>query len=475
MSTLFDLPFEEPPPEPSSEPAPDARRRVLTVSELTATVRELLEQRFVAVWVDGEISNYRPWRTGHAYFTLKDEGAQLKAVMFRSAVRYLTFTPEDGLKVIVRGRVTVYEPKGEYQIVCEHMEPRGLGSLQLAYDQLRERLDREGLFDAARKRPLPALPRKIGVVTSLDGAAVRDVVQVIRRRYSNAHVVIRPARVQGEGAAGEIADGLRAIARVPDVDVVIVARGGGSMEDLWAFNEEVVARAIAACPVPVIAGVGHETDTTIADFVADLRAPTPSAAAELVVARKREFGDRIGRLRGRLTSAMRGHVDRSRDRVHRLASRPAFAGWPARLALRGRHAAELTHELRRVGRAAVSRRERQHRDLRMRLERADLRRRFAQLDGRVHQADAHLAAVMRATRQRHETRLRTLAGRLGNLSPLAVLARGYALCWDASRTTLVRDAGTLATGDTVRVTLRRGEITCEVTDRSHAPSAPGDR
>ena len=334
MSTLFDLPFEDEDEDQTPATTPDAeapaveRRRIQTVSEITALVQDVLEGRFPEVWVDGEISNCRPWRTGHVYFTLKDERAQLKAVMFRSAVRYLKFTPEDGLKVIVRGRITVYEPKGEYQIVCEHMEPRGLGALQLAYDQLRQRLEHEGLFDASRKQELPALPRKIGVVTSLNGAAVRDVVQVIRHRYANAHVIVRPTRVQGEGAALEIAAGLQAIGRVSGVDVAILARGGGSMEDLWAFNDEGVARAIAACPVPVIAGIGHETDTTIADFVADLRAPTPSAAAELVVARKREFGDRITRLRDRLTAATRSGLERSRV-ARAPRDQPAGDGWLA--------------------------------------------------------------------------------------------------------------------------------------------------
>src|SRR3990170_5310628 len=264
-------------------------RRVLTVSQLTSEIRAVLESTLGEIWVEGEISNCRLWNTGHLYFTMKDGGSQIRAVMFRSAVRSLKFKPEDGLHVVARGRVSVYEPKGEYQLVCDQMEPRGLGALQLAFEQLKKRLQAEGLFDAARKRPLPALPRKIGVVTSLDGAAIRDIINVLRRRYANAHLVIRPTRVQGEGAALEIARALKAIGRVPGVDVVIVGRGGGSIEDLWAFNEEVVARAIALMPVPVISAVGHETDVTIADFVADLRAPTPSAAAEIVVKAKEEF------------------------------------------------------------------------------------------------------------------------------------------------------------------------------------------
>ena len=356
MSDIFDLPFDdEPPPparaepRPAAAPAPITGRRVLSVTELTVQVRELLETEFTEIWVEGELSNCRLWNTGHLYFTLKDGAAQIKAVMFRTAVRYLKFKPADGLRVVARGRVSVYEPKGEYQLVCEHMEPQGLGALQLAFDQLKQRLQTEGLFDSARKRPLPALPRKIGIVTSLDGAAIRDIINILRRRYANAHLVIRPTRVQGDGAALEIAAGLRAIARVPGVDVIIVGRGGGSIEDLWAFNEETVARAIADAPVPVISAVGHETDTTIADFVADLRAPTPSAAAELVVAAKDEFSARIDRLRDRLGAAARGRVQDLRVQV--ANSRHVFARIPGRLAMRGRHAAELSHALARVMRA----------------------------------------------------------------------------------------------------------------------------
>ena len=304
MSSPFDLPFDDPTaeaPEPERQDSRGARepragaegarqssRRVLTVSELTARVRTVLEEGFYEVWVEGELSSCRVWNTGHLYFTLKDPAAQIRGVMFRSALRALRFTPKDGLRVVARGRLSVYDPKGEYQIVCEHLEPAGLGARQLAFEQLKTRLAAEGLFAAARKRALPALPRKIGVVTSLDGAAVRDIVQILRRRYANAHIVIRPTRVQGEDAALDIARGVRAVSSVPGVDVVIVGRGGGASEDLWAFNSEVVARAIAGCRVPTISAVGHETDVTIADFVADLRAPTPSAAAELVVARKDE-------------------------------------------------------------------------------------------------------------------------------------------------------------------------------------------
>src|SRR3989440_7166717 len=308
MSDLFDQLFEED-DEPQPEPAaPAPVRRVLTVTDLTIKIRDLLETELFEVWVEGELSNCRVWNTGHLYFTLKDDRSQLRGFMFKTAVRYLKFKPTDGTRVVARGKISVYEPKGEYQLVCEHLEPQGLGALQLAFEQLKKRLQQEGLFDPARKRALPVLPRKIGIVTSLDGAAIRDIVKVLRRRYANAHLVICPARVQGDDAVPDIARALRQIGRVEGVDVVIVGRGGGSIEDLWAFNEEAVARAIARVPVPVISAVGHETDVTIADFVADLRAPTPSAAAELVVAAKDEFCSRIDRLGDRLRASALARV-----------------------------------------------------------------------------------------------------------------------------------------------------------------------
>jgi exodeoxyribonuclease VII large subunit len=437
MADLFSQPFEED-DEPARAPAPP-RRRIFSVSELTASIRGLLETSFGDLWVEGEISNCRAWNTGHVYFTLKDGDAQIRAVIFRSAVRYLKFKPEDGLRVIARGRLGVYDAKGEYQIVCEHLEPHGLGALQLAFEQLKKKLQAEGLFDRARKRPLPSLPRKIGIVTSLDGAALRDIIKVLRRRHPNAHLVIRPTRVQGEGAAADVADALRAIVKVRGVDVVIVGRGGGSIEDLHAFNQEPVARAIAASPVPVVSAVGHEVDITIADFVADLRAPTPSAAAEMVVAAKDDFCTRIDRLSQRLTACVQ-----------------------TRLAMRGRHAAEVTHHLRRAAMSHVARRDRLFRPLRLRLEARDLRRHLALIRGRLTGAEGRLAVAV--TRRRHgkDARLRTLAGRLENLSPLAVLARGYAVCWNAEKTAIVRHAATVSPGDRVHVTLHEGELDCEV-------------
>jgi exodeoxyribonuclease VII large subunit len=476
MTSLFDLPFEEPePPAPEAEAAaapprtiaPSTHRTVLSVSDLTARIRARLEEEFIEVWVEGELSNSRVWNTGHMYFTLKDAGAQIRGVMFRTALRALRFTPADGLRVVARGRVSVYDPKGEYQLVCEHLEPEGLGALQLAFEQLKQRLAAEGLFDARRKRSLPALPRKIGVVTSLEGAAVRDIIHVLRRRYPNAHIVIRPARVQGDGAALDIARALRAIGKVRGVDVVIVGRGGGSIEDLWAFNEEVVARAIAGCPVPTISAVGHETDVTIADFVADLRAPTPSAAAEMVVACKDEFCSRIDRLSQRVRAAMAGRLHRCESRLRTLEARPGFAGFRGRVAMRGRHTADLSHELRRALRGHVASRQHAWQTLRLTLETFDLRRRLGRVRARLVTADGRLHAATAGARHQFDRRLRGAAARLDALSPLAVLGRGYAVCWNADRTAVLRDAAAVAPGDRVRVTLARGELECDVTGRTN--------
>ena len=462
MSDLFDLPFEEEAAPPAHTSQPEPARRPLTVTELTARLRDTIEKQFYEVWVEGELSNCKVWNTGHLFFTLKDGASQVRGFMFRSTVRYLKFKPADGLRVVARGKMSVYEPKGEYQLVCEHLEPHGLGALQLAFDQLKKRLQEEGLFDAARKRPLPALPRKIGIVTSLDGAAIRDIINVLTRRHANVPIVIRPARVQGEGAALDIARGIKAIAHVPGVDVVIVGRGGGSIEDLWAFNEEIVARAIALCPVPVISAVGHETDTTIADFVADLRAPTPSAAAEIVVAATDEFRSRIDRLRGRLRGAATARVQRLSRRAHALDSRPALAGFPGRVAMRGRDASELSHGLVRLMRARLVTRDRRLQQIRQQLATYDLGRRLEGIRTRLVGAEGRLAGAVAGRRHRADAALRGSAARLVALSPLAVLGRGYAVCWNADRTRVIRDAAQTSPGDRVRVTLGKGELQCEV-------------
>ena len=456
MTNLFDLPFEEAEPK---------RRHILTVTELTFSIRKLLESNYPEVWVEGELSNCRVWNTGHLYCTLKDGTAQLKGVMFRSAVRYLKFKPEDGLRVIARGRISLYEPKGEYQIVCEELQLHGLGDLQVAFDQLKQKLRAEGLFEPTRKRPLPALPRKIGIVTSLDGAALQDIVTILRRRYNNAHLVIRPSRVQGEGAAEDLARGINQIAKVSGIDVTILGRGGGSVEDMWAFNEEIVARAIVNSPIPIISAVGHEIDYTISDFVADVRAPTPSAAAELVVTCKDDYFSRIDRLRERTYAAACTNIHRMKTKLHWLDSQPSFAGWPAHLVLRGRHNAELTHELARAGHILTTKRERRFHALRLQLKSHDLGRRLAGIRSRLVATQGNLVAAIAERRYETDLRLRALAGRLENLSPLSVLGRGYAVCWNHDRTVVIRDSDSVSPGQSVRVRLHRGELSCEVREK----------
>ena len=472
MSDFFSLFEDEPEPEPPKplvrERRPAVPPRTISVSELSGEIRALLEGELGERFVEGEISNCRLWNTGHFYFTLKDDASQIRAVMFRSSMQRLKFKPEDGLHVVVRARVSVYPPKGEYQLVCDQMEPRGLGALQLAFEQVKTRLQAQGLFDAGRKRPLPSLPRKIGVVTSLDGAAVRDILKVLARRYPNAHIVIRPSRVQGEDAAADLTRAMTLIGKVPGVDVVIIGRGGGSIEDLWAFNDEGLARAIAACPVPVISAVGHEVDFTIADFVADLRAPTPSAAAEMVVSRREELCAMIDRHRDRLRHLAQSGIERRRAAVQRLSSARGLAVVPSRIAMRARHVSEMTHALVRSTRASLQARERRQLAMRQRLDARAPGRRLQELLMAVSSATERLFAATERSRHRHDARFRALAGRLESLSPLGVLARGYALCWDERHGRLVRDAAAVSPGDQLRVTVSRGEIDC-VVERTREP------
>jgi exodeoxyribonuclease VII large subunit len=451
MSQGPGLPFDD-------RPAPAAGP--LTVSELTAAIRTMLEDRFRVVQVAGEISTCRAWSSGHYYFTLKDERSQVRAVLFRAAARTVRFRPEEGMRVVARGRIAVYDVKGEYQLVCDTLTLDGQGARHAAFEALKQRLRAEGLFDTARKRPLPTLPRRIGVVTSLDGAAVRDVLRILTSRHPGARVVVRAARVQGDGAADDLVRALKAIVRVPELDVIILGRGGGSAEDLWAFNDEGLARAIARCPVPVISAVGHETDVTIADFVADVRAATPSNAAELVVDRADNFRARIERAERRLTAATQLAAARRRQRLDRSDAR--LTRWPTVIALGGRDAAQLrlraVHAVRRRLARAAQRLDQASR----RLERRDVRRVAADLRARLVSADHRLREIMTSRRLAAAGRAGALGARLGALSPLAVLARGYAVCWNATRTRIVRSAAAVAPGAEVHVTLAEGELACRV-------------
>jgi exodeoxyribonuclease VII large subunit len=467
MADWLELPFDD-------EPAP-IETRPLSVSELTSGIRELIETAFASVLVEGEISNCRRWSSGHVYFTLKDDRAQLRGVVFRTTVRTLRFTPEDGMRVVARGRISVYDAKGEYQIICDTLEPNGLGALQAAFEQLKRRLHADGLFDAARKRPLPVLPRRIGVVTSLDGAAIRDILRVLTTRHANARVLIRAARVQGEGAAEDLVRALKAVAAAPDVDVIIIGRGGGSAEDLWAFNDERLARAIAASPVPVISAVGHEVDFTIADFVADVRAATPSNAAEIVVDRFDHFCARIDQTEHRL----RAVIDRAIARRQQLTSRAdtRLRQWATSVVLRDRDVRQLSLRTERAMTARLSRQAQRFDALRRRLEARDVHRVVATLRTRIVAADGRLAAAIGRRRQSASARAATLAARLDALSPLAVLARGYAVCWNAERTSIIRSATSVATGETVHIRLAEGELACEVREQvtGHGRQATDDR
>jgi exodeoxyribonuclease VII large subunit len=392
-------------------------RRVYTVSALTAEVKAVLEDSFPAIWVEGEISNFKHHTSGHMYFTLKDAQAQIRGVMFRGHNRLLRFQPTDGLAVLVCGAVTVYERRGEYQITAEFMEPKGVGALHLAFEQLKAKLEAEGLFRDSRKRPLPLLPRKIGIVTSPTGAVIRDMLTIIARRFPGLEVLIHPVAVQGAGAAGEIAAALGRLGSRADLDVLIVARGGGSLEDLWAFNEEIVARAVAACPIPVISAVGHETDVTIADFVADLRAPTPSAAAELVVAQRDELRQRVDEFTARGLSAVQRVMAVRRSRVEML----------------GRHLLLLSPVAR-------------------------LARQADRLQGLRRRLEAWWA-LFRTVRGE---RLARAAATLESLSPLGILGRGYSICFALPSRRILKATTEVDTGSAVAVRLHQGELECVV-------------
>jgi exodeoxyribonuclease VII large subunit len=401
----------------------ETERKPLTVSQLTNSIRIALESRFIAVWVEGEISNFKDHSSGHWYFTLKDENAQLRAKCFRSTNTRIRFRPANGLKVRARGKLSVYAPRGEYELVIDALDPVGAGALRIAFEQLRDRLQKEGLFAKELKRPLPVFPRRVGIVTSPTGAAIRDILNVISRRTRTVHVLFAPARVQGDSAGPEIARAIQFInqyheralreGRVNDlVDVLIVGRGGGSTEDLWAFNQEEVARAIRKSTIPVISAVGHETDFTIADFAADFRAATPSAAAEIVAAREDQICSALDHLGRQLVRLTRYQIVHLRARVQEQALSQAFDEVKSRLA-----------------------------SARMRLD----------------AASTACGGAMDAKLQEGRERLGVAAASLDALSPLGVLQRGYAIAQDASGKPL-RDAATVAEGDKVSVRLAKGRL-----------------
>ncbi len=448
-----------------------ADRVVWSVSELSRRLSATLEERFPTVWVEGEISNFKVYGSGHAYFTLKDENAQLRAVLFRNRMRRIRFEPADGLHVLAFGAIELYPQRGEFQLVVELLEPRGLGALQLAFEQLKERLGREGLFDPARKRPLPRFPRKIGIVTSPRGAALHDMLRVIGRRFGEIHVVLAPAKVQGDGAAPEVAQGIRELNALGGVDVIIIGRGGGSLEDLWAFNDEMLARTIAVSKIPVISAVGHEVDFTIADFVADVRAATPSQAAELVVREKRLVADSVGELGRRLVRAMHRRLEAQRARLEAVRERRVLTDPHRPLRDLTRRLDDATARLTRAARAslrhAAHRVELATRDLRARNPVARTRHDRRRLDDLAGRLDRALARGV--DRRRH--RVNGVAGRLNSLSPLAVLGRGYSLTLTASGE-IVRSVTQVAVGDEIGVMLDEGRLEARVTERKEHDERP---
>jgi exodeoxyribonuclease VII large subunit len=439
-------------------------RRVWKVRDLVAAVRSHVEREYSDAWVEGEISNFRAPESGHLYFTLKDGNSQIRVVMFRSSARLLRFRPADGLQVVVRGRVTIYEDRGELQIAAEYIEPQGAGSLQLAFEQLKAKLEAEGLFAADRKKPIPSLPSRIGVVTSAQAAALRDILNILERRHHSVNILIYPAQVQGDAASQEVAAGVRYFNQHDNVDVIIVARGGGSAEDLASFNDEALARAIAASEIPVISAVGHETDFTITDFVADLRAPTPSAAAELVIRSRQEIEDQAAALHERLSRALRYRLLMGRQALTQLAQHGAFARMMELIRQRQQMLDDLTHRLELAERQLLQQTHRRWETISAAIRHYDLRLVLSGMRKELDSTITALAAVTRNVLLQHRVRLERFDTALQSLSPLAILDRGYALVFDSSGK-LLKGAGAVSIGDEISARLARGQIQATVTKK----------
>lgn len=434
--------------------------QIFSVSTLTRMIKQQLEGRFADVWVEGEISNLRIPTSGHIYLTLKDENAQVRAVIFRSSGRSIKFVPKEGQQVLCRGRVTVYEPRGEYQIVIDYLEPRGLGALQAAFEQLKERLQKEGLFDPSRKKPLPLLPQRIGIVTSSTGAAIRDILKILGGRRVHLQILINPVPVQGAGAASAIASAIDELNEMGGLDLLIVSRGGGSLEDLWAFNEEAVARAIFRSRIPVVSAVGHEVDYTIADFVADLRAPTPTAAAEMVVRSWQEWLDRIEAQRDRLGQGIRHCLEMARGRLSVYQRslrdpRQVIETYLLRLdELDGRLRQGLFNTLR----YQSQRLRHAHESLLHRSPLERLHRLSTRAQDLIKRFELQIGFYLRQKRNRLESLITTMNG----LSPLAILSRGYSITRKLPEMTLIKEARSVGPGEQVQVLLHRGSLICRV-------------
>src|SRR5437588_993684 len=439
-------------------------RRIWTPHELMSAVRTAVERESGDVWVDGEISNLRPAESGHLYFTLKDDGAQLRVVMFRTQARLLRFRPENGLHVLARGRLTVYESRGELQLSAEYLEPKGAGALQIAFEQLKAKLQAEGLFEASRKKPLPALPKSVGVITSPRGAAVQDMINILRRRHAGVSMLIYPEQVQGETAAAEAMAGIKYFNRAKNVDVIVIARGGGSLEDLAPFNDERLARLIAASHIPVISAIGHETDFTIADFVADLRAPTPSAAAELVTQSKREVEENLARLRQRLGRGTRYQLMMAHKLLAALAQHGAMARISDVITRRQQRVDDLRHRLARSYEGVAQQQRRRVEVASARLAQLDLRRVLGGLRREIDARSAAITASARSGLLKRRSIWQRADARLSELSPTKILERGYALVFD-SQGTLLKDAALVRAGDEISARLARGTIAAVVKKR----------
>ncbi len=462
----LDLSFDE----------PRYARRIWPVRELVGQVRELIEQEYGDVWVEGEISNYRPAPSGHVYFTLKDADAQLPIVLFRRQAMLLRFRPEDGLDVLVRGRVSVSAQRGQMQLVAETMEPVGAGSLQLAFEQLKERLKAEGLFDAARKRPLPAFPRAVGIVTSPNGAVIRDFLNIVARRHSGLSVLLVPVSVQGELAPGEIEGAIAHLNGIAEgdpahVDLIVLARGGGSLEDLAAFNSERVARAIASSRLPVVSAIGHETDFTIADFAADLRAPTPSAAAELITEAQHKIAEHLAMLEHRLDRAARFQLLQARQRLSRLPVSRTEARMAALLRRQEQRLDDLVFRLEAALTAQIRSRQNRAAALAAAVLRHDPRQAIGQARVRLQNCRNRLHRSLEQLLHTHANSLSSLAARLHSLSPLAVLDRGYALVLNAEGG-LLRSVSQVVPGEPVTTRLADGVFTSLVQSIAEGSLAP---
>lgn len=440
--------------------APTARR-TWTVRDLVALLRTSLEREYGDIWVEGEISNFRAHESGHLYFTLKDASAQIKVVMFRSSAKLLRFRPENGMAVVARGRVTIYEDRGDLQISAEYLEPKGAGALQVAFEQLKAKLEAEGLFEAGRKKPIPSLPQRIGIVTSPQAAALRDVLNILRRRHHGVNVLIYPAQVQGDAAALEVTAGVRYFNRLGSVDVIIIARGGGSFEDLAAFNHEGLARAISVSEIPVISAIGHETDFTIVDFVADLRAATPSAAAELVIRSRQEICEQMDGVERRLEKAVRYQLLMVRQSLTELAQHGAFGRIMDLIHRRQQRLDDLVYRVGQAEREVLDKQRRRFEALSATVRHYDVRRVLAGMTKDLAAQHAALISAFRNFVFERKVRVDRLETALQALSPVAILERGYALVFDANGK-LLKDARKVKIGDEISAKLARGTVRAKV-------------